>query len=261
MSEYRNIKLDITDRIAILTFNRPDALNALNTPTVTEALDAVQTVARNPSLRVLVITGAGKAFIAGADIKEMYEKTPEGARIYSELGHQLMRTVQEMEQPTVAAINGYCLGGGLEVALSCDIRIAAEQATFGLPETILGIIPGWGATQRAARLIGTAFAKELIFTGKHITAQRAYEIGLINRIVPLEALMPVVLEMARMICHQSVRAVTAAKRVINRGIEMPLQEACRLEIDTFVELFGQPDREEGMRAFIEKREPNFTQKC
>lgn len=257
MTDYRNIKLDITDKVAILTFNRPDALNALNTPTATEALDAVQKVEQNPSVRVLVITGAGKAFIAGADIKEMYEKTPEGARIYSELGHRLMRTVQEMDMPVIAAINGYCLGGGLEVALSCDIRIAAEQATFGLPETILGIIPGWGATQRAARLIGTSLAKELIFTGRHITAQRAFEIGLVNRVVPPEALMPVVMEMARVICRQSARAVAAAKRVINRGIEMPLQDACCLEIDTFVELFGLPDREEGMKAFIEKRPPKF----
>lgn len=258
MAEYKNIKIEIVDNIALLTFNRPESLNALNTPTVTEALDAARAIEHNPAARAVVVTGAGKAFIAGADIKEMCEKTPEAARVYSELGHSLMRTFQDMPKPVIAAVNGFCLGGGLEVALSCDIRIAAEQAVFGLPETILGIIPGWGATQRVARLAGPAVAKELIFTGRHINAQRALNVGLVNCVVPLEALMPVVMDMARVICRQSAPAVAAAKRVINQGIEKPLREACDLEISAFVELFGLPDRQEGMQAFIEKRKPKFS---
>jgi enoyl-CoA hydratase len=146
------------------------------------------------------------------------------------------------------------------VALSCDIRIASEKAEFGLPETILGIIPGWGATQRAARLLGPAVTKELIFTGAHITAQRALDIGLVNRVVPPEALMPVVMEMARRICRQGSMAIAAAKRVINQGIEQSLQDGCGMEIDAFVSLFATADRKEGMQAFIEKRPPKFTGK-
>jgi len=260
MTQYKNIKVETSDNIALLTFNRPEVLNALNTETATEALDAVRNIEKNPEARVLLVTGAGKAFIAGADIKEMYEKTPETARIYSELGHTLMRTLQYMGKPVIAAVNGYCLGGGAEVALSCDIRIASEKAEFGLPETILGIIPGWGATQRAARLMGTAVTKELIFTGAHITAQRALDIGLVTRVVPPEALMPVVMEMARRICRQGGMALAAAKRVINEGIEKSLQDGCRMEIDAFVSLFATADRKEGMKAFIEKRPPKFAGK-
>jgi len=260
MSDYKNIKIEINENIALLTFNRPEVLNALNTETATETLDAVRDIEKNPEVRVLLVTGAGKAFIAGADIKEMHEKTPETARIYSELGHTLMRTLQHMEKPVIAAVNGYCLGGGAEVALSCDIRIASEKAEFGLPETFLGIIPGWGATQRAARLLGTAVTKELVFTGAHITAQRALDIGLVNRVVPPEALMPVVMEMARRICRQGSMAIAAAKRLINEGIEKSLQDGCRMEIDAFVSLFGTEDRKEGMKAFIEKRTPKFRGK-
>ncbi|MEI6128127.1 MAG: enoyl-CoA hydratase-related protein, partial [Pseudomonadota bacterium] len=215
---------------------------------------------KNAGIRVLILTGAGKAFIAGADIKEMNAKTPETARIYSELGHSLMNTLQNMAKPVIAAINGFALGGGAEVALSCDIRIASEKAVFGLPETILGIIPGWGATQRAARLVGAAIAKELVFTGEHISALRALEIGLVNRVVPQEALMAVTMHMAQKICQQGELALAQAKKVINAGIDKPLQEGLRLEIEAFVSLFATEDRKEGMTAFIEKRAPDFKGK-
>lgn len=257
MKDYKTIKVELKENIALLTFNRPDVLNALNTETVTEALEAVRDIEKNADIRVLLVTGAGRAFVAGADIQEMYDKTPETARIYSELGHTLMRTIQDMEKPVIAAVNGFCLGGGAEVALSCDIRIASEKAVFGLPETVLGIIPGWGATQRAARLVGTALAKELVFTGAHISAQRALEIGLVNRVVPHEALMVVTMEMARTICKQGSIAVAHAKRVINEGVEKSLADGCALEINTFVSLFSTEDRKEGMKAFIEKRPPKF----
>jgi len=254
---YENIVVACEERVALLTFQRPQVLNALNTATVTEALEAVQALEQDPAVRVIVLTGAGRAFVAGADIAEMSSKAPGQARAYSELGHRLMNRIQHMDKPVIAAVNGYALGGGAEVALSCDLRIASDKASFGLPETILGIIPGWGATQRAARLIGPALAKELIFTGQPINAQRALQIGLVNRIVPHEELMPAVMELAGTIAQQGQLALAQAKRVINQGVEMPLAEGCRMEIDAFVSLFATSDQKEGMRAFVEKRKPQF----
>ena len=258
MKEYSTIKAAIVeDGIGLITFNRPQVLNALNTATVTETLAAVQVMQSSPDVRVLVFTGEGRSFVAGADIQEMVGKTPETARIYSELGHRLFTTIQDMDIPAIAAVNGFALGGGVEVALSCDIRIASENAIFGLPETVLGIIPGWGATQRTSRLVGPAITKELIFTGEHIDAQRALAIGLVNRVVPPESLMQVTFDMARKISHQGRLAIMQAKRLISRGFEMPLREALKLEIDTFSDLFATEDQKEGMNAFIEKRAPAF----
>jgi enoyl-CoA hydratase len=169
-----------------------------------------------------------------------------------------MNTLQNLPQPVIAAINGFALGGGLEVALACDIRIASESAQFGLPETILGIIPGWGATQRTARLVGTAKTKEMIFTGRRIKADEALSMGLVNQVVPDEDLMDTVNEMVTAMCRQGQTALRHAKTVINRGIDLNLEQALRLEIDTFVDLFDTDDRREGMKAFLEKRKPNFT---
>jgi len=258
MSSYTTIALEQHGHTAILTFNRPNVLNALSTTVATETLDALRSIGSNPEIRVLILTGAGRAFIAGADIAEMEAKTAAEARIYSELGHTCMNTLQDLPQPVIAAINGFCLGGGLEVALACDIRIAAESAQFGLPETILGIIPGWGATQRTARLIGTARTKEMIFTGVRIKAAEALDMGLVNRIIPDEELMKTVREMADLMCRQGQTALRHAKNVINRGIDLSLHDALRLEIDTFVECFDTADRREGMQAFIEKRKPVFS---
>jgi enoyl-CoA hydratase len=257
MNEYKNIRLKYEENIATLTFNRPDVLNALNTETLTETLDALQELGKNHEVRILILTGAGKAFVAGADISEISSKTPEDARRYSELGHTLVNTIQHMDKPVIAAINGYALGGGTEIALGCDIRLASENARFGLPETTVGVIPGWGGTQRAARLIGTALAKELIFTGEIISAQHALKIGLINRVVPHESLMDVTMDMARKISQQGQIALSHAKRVINEGVDKPFQEGCRMEIDAFVSCFRTEDQKEGMKAFIEKRKPNF----
>jgi enoyl-CoA hydratase len=247
----------IEDSIGLITFNRPEVLNALNTVTVAETLDAVCDMQKNPAVRALVFTGQGRSFVAGADIQEMLVKTPDTARTYSELGHMLFTTIQDMDKPAIAAINGFALGGGLEVALSCDIRIASETAIFGLPETILGIIPGWGATQRTSRLVGPAVTKELIFTGNHINAARALAIGLVNSVVPHETLMTVTIDMARKISHQGRLAIIQAKRIISRGYEMPLREALKLEIDTFSALFNTEDQKEGMQAFLHKRAPEF----
>ena len=244
--------------IAILTFNRPEVYNALDTETVTAALAMVRELQNDPKVRVVVLTGAGKAFIAGADIAEMRQKTPVQARVYSELGHCLMRTIEQLNKPVIAAINGYCLGGGMEVALAADIRVASEKARFGLPETILGIIPGWGALPRITRLVGTAATKELIFTGDIIDAERALEIGLINHIVTHDALMDSVMVMAGKICRQSQFAVAQAKEVIDASLDQALPDACSLETDAFVACFEAGDCKEGMQAFLEKREPSFN---
>lgn len=257
LKKFDNILIDIKNNIATLSFNRPDVLNALNTGTVKEVIEAFKEFETDGEVRAIIFTGCGKAFVAGADISEMEGKTPEDARKYSELGHTLMNMIQDINKPVIAAINGYALGGGTEVALSCDIRLASDKAQFGLPETILGIIPGWGATQRTARLIGPALTKELIFTGEIIDAQRAKEMGLVNRVVPHEDLIPETLKIAEKICEQSSIALSHAKNVINRGLEKTLQEGCRMEIDTFVSCFHTDDQKEGMKAFIEKRKPVF----
>ncbi len=258
MSSYTTLKLEKKDQTALLTFNRPEVLNALNTTVATESLDALQSIKDDRDVRVLILTGAGRSFVAGADIAEMNAKNAESARVYSELGHRFMNALQDMPQPVIAAINGFALGGGLEVALACDIRIASESAQFGLPETILGIIPGWGATQRTARLVGTAKTKEMIFTGRRIKAPEALAMGLVNRVVPNDTLMNTVFEMAATMCCQGQTALQAAKKAINRGMDLSLDEALQLEIDTFVDLFDTDDRREGMKAFLEKRKPEFA---
>lgn len=243
--------------VAMLTFNRPQVRNALDTETVIAALSTVRELAGDAKIRVVVITGAGKAFIAGADIAEMRQKIPAEARLYSELGHRLMRTIEEMDKPVIAAINGYCLGGGMEVALASDIRIASTNARFGLPETILGIVPGWGALPRATRLMGAAVTKELIFSGDIIDAKRALDIGMINHLVAHGELLDFTLEMARKIRRQSRFAVARAKEIIDASIDRTLSDACAMETDAFVACFESGDQREGMQAFLEKREPEF----
>jgi enoyl-CoA hydratase len=252
------LKIQIDSSVAILTFDRPEVYNALDTETVSAALSLVQELQTDPAVAVLVLTGAGKAFISGADIAEMRKKTPAQARAYSELGHQLMRAIEQLGKPTIAVINGYCIGGGMEVALASDIRIASDKARFGLPETILGIIPGWGALPRVSRLVGAAVAKELVFTGDLIDARRALETGLVNHLVAHEELMGFALEMAGKIRRQSRFAVARAKEVIDAGLDRSLADACRLEMDAFVACFEAGEQAEGMQAFLEKREPRFA---
>jgi enoyl-CoA hydratase len=257
MSKQPPLKIKKDSGLAVLTFNRPDVYNALDTETVNLALSAVQELQSDPEIRAIVLTGAGKAFVAGADIAEMRQKTPAEARIYSELGQKLMRTIEQMNKPTIAAINGYCLGGGMEVALASDIRIASDKARFGLPETILGIIPGWGALPRVTRLVGAAVTKELVFTGDLIDARRALEIGLINQLVMHDELMNRTMEIARKTCRQSRFAISRAKEVINASFDITLADACTMETDAFVACFESGDYKEGMQAFLEKREPDF----
>jgi enoyl-CoA hydratase len=256
--KYKNLLVEISGATAVVTFNRPAVLNAMNTETVTELGGAITELEQDQTVRAVVLTGAGRAFIAGADISELSSKTPAQAREYSALGHRVMQQIQSLQKPVIASVNGFALGGGTEVVLSCDFSIASEQAKFGLPETVLGVIPGWGATQRAARLIGTAKTKELIFTGEIIDARRALEIGLINRIVPHEQLIDVTMGLAQKIAEQGPLALAMAKKVINEGIEKNLADACRLETEEFCSLFTTQDQKEGMKAFLEKRKPKFT---
>ena len=257
---WKNLTFNQKEAIAIVTLNRPKVLNALNTETLNELYEIFTQLDSDTGVRVIIITGSGKAFIAGADISEMNTYSPEEARAFSQLGHKTMDAIQNTGKPVIAAINGFTLGGGLELALSCDILIASEKAVLGLPEVNLGLIQGFGGTQRLPRLIGKARAKELIFTGEALKAQKACEIGLVNRVVPPEELLPEAVKMAQLISTKGPVALALAKRAIESGYDVPLSDGCKKEIDAFVESFSSQDRDEGIKAFLEKRKPVFTGK-
>ena len=256
----KNLTFNQKEAIAIVTLNRPKVLNALNTETLNELCEIFTQLDSDTGVRVIIITGSGKAFIAGADISEMNTYSPEEARAFSQLGHKTMDAIQNTGKPVIAAINGFTLGGGLELALSCDILIASEKAVLGLPEVNLGLIQGFGGTQRLPRLIGKARAKELIFTGEALKAQRSCEIGLVNKVVPPEELLPEAEKMAQLISAKGPVALALAKRAIESGYDVPLLDGCKKEIDAFVESFSSQDRDEGIKAFLEKRKPVFTGK-
>ncbi len=256
-----NVLVEVEDGIAVVTVNRPQALNALNAEVV-EALESVlRDVEENADVRAVVITGAGeKAFVAGGDIKEMAAMDPAGARAFSQRGHRLITFMEQMRKPVIAAVNGYSLGGGLELALACDFIYASEKARLGLTEVTLGVIPGWGGTQNLPRLIGPNRAKELIFSGKQLTAQQAHEWGLVNEVTPADELMPRAMELARVIARNGTLAVSAAKEAIVSGLGMTKENGLRLEGVLFGLLFDSDDQKEGMRAFVEKRPAAFKGK-
>jgi enoyl-CoA hydratase len=254
---WKNITLRREGKSAVVTVNRPEKLNALDSITHQELQEAFTGLDADKTVRTIIVTGSGKAFVSGADIAEMRSLTPEEARRFSRLGHQTMDLIQDTGKPVNAAVNGYALGGGAELALACDIIYACEEALFGMPETILGIIPGWAGTQRLPRLVGKAITKELIFSGAFINARRAYEIGLVNRVLPLPELMPEVMKLADSIAEKGPTAIKLAKGVINRGCETTLAEGCAMETEAFVQCCRTPDREIGMQAFLEKRKPVF----
>ncbi len=262
MPDYLNLRVEIDeDRgIALLTINRPDKLNALNHLLLNELDAALDEVANHSRVWALVITGAGtKAFVAGADINEI--ATLEGheeAVEFSRFGQQIFSRIEGMSIPVVMAVNGYALGGGLELAMCGDVRLAAETAQFGQPEVNLGVIPGYGGTQRLARLIGRDRAKLLIFTGERIGAEEAYRLGLVDRVVPAADLVDEALELAATLANKAPRAIALAKMAINTGIEMPLDEALELEAQLFGQAVATEDRVEGTNAFREKRQPQWT---
>ena len=260
---YQNIILEHVEagKIAVLTVNRPQALNALNAATLDELANVLACVAADPELRVLLITGAGeKAFIAGADITAMQGMSALEAQAFSEKGQRVMQAIEALPIPVIALVNGYALGGGCELAMSCDWIIAAERAVFGQPEVNLGIPPGFGGTQRLSRLVGRSLALELVITGRQIKADEALRIGLVNEVVPPEQLTGKGLAMARLIAAKAPVAVRVSKQAVQRGLDLDLANGCVLETSLFAFAFGTADRQEGMTAFVEKRAPNFEGK-
>lgn len=255
---FQNIILQTEDDITILTINRPKALNALNGESLAELDSAIKEVKANPAIKVLIVTGMGeKAFVAGADIGFMLPLSPAEARYFSAYGESIMRQFELMEKPVIAAVNGYALGGGCELAMACDIRLASENATFGLPEVGLGIIPGFGGTQRLARLIGEGRAKELTFTAASIDAQEAYRLGLVNHVYPQDQLLGEAKALAKKIATKAPLAVGYAKSAINKGLQVDLDTAMTIESDIFGLCCATGDKTEGMNAFLEKRKPKF----
>jgi len=259
--KFQNILLSIDADIATLTVNRPSVLNALNRQTLLEMKQALWEIWQDENCRALVITGAGeKAFVAGADISGMAQMGVQEALEFAELGHTVTNMIETMPKAVIAAVNGYALGGGTELAISCDVIIASSRAVFGQPEVKLGIIPGFGGTIRLARLIGRAKAMEWILSGKTYTAQEALQYGLVSKVVEPENLMKEALDLAKTIASRGPVAVKTAKRLVHEGISMPLMQALRLEAVTFANLFSTQDQKEGMKAFLEKRNPSFQGK-
>jgi len=256
--DYRNIQLERRDRIAVLTIARPDVLNALNAATVGEIGMAMAGLKHDDGVGVVIVTGAGeKAFVAGADIAELAVMTPVSGRNTSLHGQQVFSSIENLGKPVIAAVNGYALGGGCELALACTMRIASEKAKLGLPELTLGIIPGYAGTQRLARLVGKGRALELMLTGKPVDAQEAYRIGLVNRVVPAEELMSACTAIANQILANGPIAVRFALEAVNRGLESTLEEGSNLEATLFGLISATEDMHEGLNAFLEKRKPVF----
>ena len=257
MASYETLLVERRGRVGLITINRPDKLNALNIKTRTEGAAAFEELREDESVRVVVITGAGeKAFVAGADIAEFEGRTAVTQRDVM-TARSLFTAVDTFPKPVIAMINGYCLGGGCELALSCDLRVASEAARFGQPEIKLGIIPGGGGTQRLTRLVGEGKAMELILTGDMIDAQTAYNLGLVNLVVPAADLEAKTLEMANRIAEKSPVALRMAKEAVKTAARANLDEGLRREIDLFALTFSSEDKDEGVRAFLEKRKPDF----
>jgi len=255
---FENIIFQVDAGIATITFNRPKALNALNQALLTEFSKALDEVGADESIRVLILTGAGeKAFVAGADISELATFSSLQAKHFSKAGHAIIAKLQELPIAVIAAVNGFALGGGSEIALGCDFIYAADTARFGLPEIGLGLIPGFGGTQRLPRLVGANVAKELTFTGRMMSAAEAVQVGLVNKMVPAAALMEEVLKTAKDIAAKGRVSLRAAKQAINRGSSVDLATGCHIEIDAFALCFTSPDAREGTAAFLEKRKPQF----
>lgn len=245
--------------IAVLTLNRPDKLNALNAELLRELEATLEKLAADPSVSCAILTGAGeKAFAAGADIAAMLEMGTEQARAFSEMGHRVCSRIEKAPFPVIGAINGFALGGGCEIALACDFLYASDKAKLGQPEVNLGVMPGFGGTQRLARRVGVARARELCYTGDTIAADEALRIGLVNAVVPHAELLGKVREVATKIAGKGRLAVAQCKRTLFSGADVPLDVANALETQSFAMLFGTKDRSEGMKAFLEKRKAAFT---
>ncbi len=254
-----NLRLEVENEIAVLTISRPKALNALNSETLNELNEVLTDIEKRDDIKVVILTGDGeKSFVAGADIAEMVNFTAAEARAFGMRASEPFFKLMNMRQVTIAAVNGFALGGGCEISMACDIRIASDNARFGQPETGLGIIPGFGGTQRLARLVGMGRAKELIFTCDTIKADEAYRIGLVNKVVPQAELMDTAKKMAAKIASKGSYANAIAKAAINNGYDMDIKNAVEMEANLFGITCSTNDKKEGMTAFLEKRDANLT---
>jgi len=258
--EYKNIVLQKEDKVAMLTISRPKALNALNSETLKELDLAIDEIASDDEIYAVILTGEGKAFVAGADITEMKDLDVMGGRRFGNLGNKVFRKLETLEKPVIAAVNGFALGGGCELSMACDIRIASSKAKFGQPEVGLGITPGFGGTQRLARLVGTGMAKQLIYTGDIINAEEALRIGLVNKLVEPEQLIEEAKLLAKKIVNNAPIAVKLCKTAINRGMQMDIDTALIYEAEVFGACFATEDQKNGMTAFIQKTEKCFKNK-
>lgn len=254
------LKVEDEGFVRVITISRPNALNALNTHMLSELMAEMQRAESDPNCRVIILTGEGKAFVAGGDIAQMSKMSPSLALEYAKQGHGLMYFMENMSKVVIAAVNGYALGGGSELALACDMVIAGKSAKIGQPEVKLGIIPGFGGTQRLARNVGRNAAKEWILTGDMYSADDAMRIGFVNRVVDDDKLMKTAMKMARKVGSNSPVAVAAAKKAINNGLQMALNQALDYEASLFANLFDTKDQVEGTTAFLEKRSPEFEGK-
>ena len=255
---YETILFEQQEGVATITMNRPKALNALNSQLLGELNETLDKIAGDENIRVLVLTGSGeKAFVAGADIGELSTLNPVQARYFAINGHMAMDKLQNLPIPVIAAVNGFALGGGLELALACDFIYASDNAKIGLPEINLGIIPGFGGTQRLSRIVGKNLAKEMIFTGKMISAEEAERKGIINRVLPADQLMAEVQKTAGIMAAKGKVSLNAAKKTVNDGVDVDLSNGCAMEINAFALCLASEDAKEGTTAFLEKRSPVF----
>jgi enoyl-CoA hydratase len=255
---YASIELSVADRIATITVNRPDKLNALNAATIGELGDAIDEVRQREDVGGAILTGAGRAFVAGADISELAAQSPMQAKQRALRGQQIFRRFETSPKPVIAAVNGFALGGGCELAMACHVRIASEAAKFGQPEVKLGICPGYGGTQRLPRLVGVGRALQLLMTGEMIDAAEAYRIGLVNRVVPAADLLSAADAMLRQMLANGPLALSSCIEATVRGTEISLEDGLNLEANHFALLAGSQDMAEGARAFLEKRPPAFA---
>jgi enoyl-CoA hydratase len=258
MMDYKCIKYEERERIAIVTVNRPESMNALNSEVLDELGDVFSGINTNENVGIAILTGSGKAFVAGADIAQMCNLSMAGGRALIIKGQRVMEIIENIDKPVIAAVNGFALGGGCELAMACDIRLASERAKFGQPEVGLGIIPGFGGSQRLPRLVGKGMAKHLIFSAEIVDAQEAYRIGLVERVYSADTLMEEAEKLAKVIMSKSPLAVKMAKLAINKGVNLDLNSGVAFEAEAFAVSFGSEDRTEGMKAFLEKRPANFS---